>query len=412
MTTRHVEIAKSIVKYARGLLRRPRAFFTKAFFRATPKRLHFLLFKIPWRICSASGFVCVSLGEAGTTFASAPRIVGRSRGAEESPVIRSKFTASKRTAEMFVVSVEAGYSTYRGMNLSSDGRLISAVSYESTLPINNRSSEELSPLWDPVRFPAWTRHAKSNVITLTSHHQSNYFHWLFDVLPRVHLANIADVGAARYYVEYAHDFQKESLELVGIHADAVIEARHNPIIQANTLFIPSYPEAFTGIPPWSCGFLRSSLLVECRRRASYLAHSQAKKIYLSRRDAKTRRLTNESDLIDLLVHYGFTVLEPGHMSIARQVLAFGEADVVIGTHGSGLANIVFCQKGTTVIEISPPKYIFGVYHDLAARCDLEHYLIFGEDADLSRDYGWTHQPDDFLVDLALVQRAVEKYGRG
>ena len=310
---------------------------------------------------------------------------------------------------MFVVSIEAGHSTHLGMNLSADGRLISDVSYETALPVNNRSSKGISP-WpalDSVRFPARTHHAKSTVITLTSRYQWNYFHWLFDVLPRVNLAKMAGVGAAMYYVEYSHSFQKESLDLLGIRADAVIEAGQNPTIQASTLFIPSYPEATTGIPPWSCRFLRSSLLVECQRRNPRLARSQGRRIYISRRDAKMRRLTNERDLIDLLAHYGFAVLESRGMSMAEQIQAFAEANVIIGPHGAGFANIVFCQKGTTVIEISPPKYIFGIYHDLATRCDLEHYLIFGEDADLSHDYGWTHQSDDYSVDLALVQRAVE-----
>ena len=75
--------AKSILRFARRLVRRPRAFLIRALFRATPKRLHFLLFKVPWGICSAGGFVRVSLGEAGMTFTATPKIVGRLHGAEE-----------------------------------------------------------------------------------------------------------------------------------------------------------------------------------------------------------------------------------------------------------------------------------------------------------------------------------------
>ena len=309
------------------------------------------------------------------------------------------------------------------MNFSSDGRLISDVSYEGTLPVNNRSSGGNAALergfdydqWmienyieAPLRFPVPVYHTKSNVISLTSRLQWTYFHWLFDVLPRVHLAKMAGIATGRYYAECAHSFQKESLHLLGIRGNAIIEADRNPVIQASALFIPSYPEAFTGIPTWSCNFLRSSLLVESQKERSLPPRAEGKKIYISRRDANSRRLTNESELIDLLVRNGFVVLELDRMSVAQQVLAFAEADVIIGPHGAGLANIVFCQKGTTVIEISHPKYIFGVYHDLATRCDLDHYLVFGEGADLSRDYGWAHRWDDFSVDIALVQRALEK----
>src|SRR5262249_50061838 len=95
------------------------------------------------------------------------------------------------------------------------------------------------------------------------------------------------------------------------------------------------------------------------------------------------------------------------LSMAEQIRAFAEAEVIIGPHGSGLANIVFCQKGKVVIEISPPKYVMGIFHDLATRCNLKYYLVFGEDADLSLDYGWAHQSDDYSVNLELIRRVVK-----
>jgi hypothetical protein len=394
-------IAISILKFIWRLLRPARAFVARMLIRATPMLM-------PRGICCATDFIHIPLREAGTTFFSTPRIVGGPPMPEESVVIRSKFAAPKRTAEMFVLCVEGGHSTRHGMNLSADRRLISDVSYENSWPVNNRSSKGISrwPSFSSFQFPARTRHIKSTVVTVTSVFQWNYFHWLFDVLPRVHVAKMAGVGTAKYYVECNHKFQKESLDLLGIHPEAVIDAIQNPIIQAATLFIPSYPEATTGIPPWACEFLKSTLLVESQKRASRVDRPKGRKIYISRLDSKRgRRLTNEKELIDLLE--GFEVLELGSMSMAEQIRTFANADVIIAPHGAGLANIVFCQKGTTVIEISAPKYIIGMFHDLAANCGLEYYLVFGRGVDLSYDPGWTHQDDDYSVDLALVQRAVE-----
>ena len=77
MTARPVAIAKSILKYARSLLRRPRAFFTKALFRATPKRLHFLLFRFRGGFVVPADLSAFRWGKLGLlSFASAPRIVG------------------------------------------------------------------------------------------------------------------------------------------------------------------------------------------------------------------------------------------------------------------------------------------------------------------------------------------------
>jgi len=41
----------------------------------------------------------------------------------------------------------------------------------------------------------------------------------------------------------------------------------------------------------------------------------------------------------------------GTMSVLEQIELFSNADVVIGTHGAGLANILFCKPNTKVIEI-------------------------------------------------------------
>src|SRR5689334_17667190 len=123
--------AISMLKFIRRILRPARAFVTMILFRATPMRLHFLLFKMPRGICCASDFTRISLGEVGKTSASTPRIVGGPRAAEKSPVIRLKFITPKSTAQTFVLCIEGGHSTRLGMNLSADGRLISDASYET-----------------------------------------------------------------------------------------------------------------------------------------------------------------------------------------------------------------------------------------------------------------------------------------
>jgi capsular polysaccharide biosynthesis protein len=83
----------------------------------------------------------------------------------------------------------------------------------------------------------------------------------------------------------------------------------------------------------------------------------------------------------MLDEFGFKTIELGSLSFAEQVSLFASAKVIIGPHGAGLANLVFCRKGTTVIELFADDYVFPLYYDLANKVELKYdYLICSSDA--------------------------------
>ncbi|MDC0435342.1 glycosyltransferase family 61 protein, partial [bacterium] len=58
--------------------------------------------------------------------------------------------------------------------------------------------------------------------------------------------------------------------------------------------------------------------------------------------------------LDIIEHYlmsqGFEIYYPERHSISEQADAFSAASVVVGIHGAGMTNIVFCQKNAVVVE--------------------------------------------------------------
>jgi capsular polysaccharide biosynthesis protein len=59
---------------------------------------------------------------------------------------------------------------------------------------------------------------------------------------------------------------------------------------------------------------------------------------------------NESEVTDLLGERGFETVVCSRLGLADQLRAFAEAEVVLGPHGAGLANL--CASTTaTVIEL-------------------------------------------------------------
>ena len=77
------------------------------------------------------------------------------------------------------------------------------------------------------------------------------------------------------------------------------------------------------------------------------------KIYIRRENSHYRMILNEADLIDKLRKNDFEIINLQHFEILDQMKIFSNAEVIISPHGSNLSNIIFCNKGTKVIEISP-----------------------------------------------------------
>ncbi|CAJ1436194.1 unnamed protein product [Effrenium voratum] len=85
-------------------------------------------------------------------------------------------------------------------------------------------------------------------------------------------------------------------------------------------------------------------------------------LWIQRKTATTRRVTNEEALLGALVSYlgpgwqleTFSDVPPAP-SAHEAVRLFRSADVVVGLHGSGQANIVFCRPGTGIVDINLPE---------------------------------------------------------
>ena len=85
--------------------------------------------------------------------------------------------------------------------------------------------------------------------------------------------------------------------------------------------------------------------------------SKKDKIYISRQNCSYRNLINEGDVIDKLKKLNFKIVDLNNLEIFQQIKIFSNAKVIISPSGSGLTNILFCNQGTKVFEISP-KYNF------------------------------------------------------
>ncbi|MGB3514239.1 MAG: glycosyltransferase 61 family protein [Microcoleaceae cyanobacterium] len=216
---------------------------------------------------------------------------------------------------------------------------------------------------------------QGTVAVLSGIFNNNYFHWMFDILPRIELLRQSGINFKnidKFLINHQLPFQKETLKILDIPEAKIIDTEKHQHIQATKLIVPSFPGCVAWMPKWACDFLRTEFL--------NLAETSDKidRIYISRKQANNRRIINEDEIINLLTKFGFKSVTLESMSVKKQASLLANAKVVISAHGGGLTNLVFCHPGTKVIEIFSPNYIYSCYWLISNLVGLEYYYLLGE----------------------------------
>jgi len=79
------------------------------------------------------------------------------------------------------------------------------------------------------------------------------------------------------------------------------------------------------------------------------------KLYVSRKLAPRRQIVNEDKILQLLPKYGFEIFYPEQHSFLEQVAIFSQVKYLVGTHGSGLTNLLFMPNGASILELHKDK---------------------------------------------------------
>lgn len=205
-----------------------------------------------------------------------------------------------------------------------------------------------------------------------------YYHWVFETIPKLHiLKESGQLDKVDYFLVpgFAFRYQREYLDHFGITPDRIINEEEVHHIQADELMITSHVKLYDHHPKWICDFLYNAFTRNLR------TSGPQKLVYVARGDAaRSRRVANEPELIEMLKEYGFEAYYLSKLTVHEQVELFNSAGIIIGAHGGGLSNYVFCKPGTKVLEFYPDQYIRPIFLDVAQKRGLEyHYLVFPAD---------------------------------
>ena len=114
-------------------------------------------------------------------------------------------------------------------------------------------------------------------------------------------------------------------------------------------------------------------------------------LFVSQSAAKQRRLLNQAELEEIAAARGFQSFEAHADNHEEQVRRFGEAEIIVATHGAGLTNLLFARPGATVLELFPENCVKSGYLWLATRMGLNYRGLLGEPGQSKHAYSITPQ---------------------
>ena len=203
---------------------------------------------------------------------------------------------------------------------------------------------------------------------------NSYFHWLTEILPRI--AMMQECGMKGFDVIAGGTmtrWQIESLRMLGIDTDRQVRVPKD--VRVKRLLVPGFPrcviegQGFSVPSPKRLQSLREQLGIRAQGDTTG-------RIFISRRKAAGRHLVNEAEVLGALEALGFKAVVLEELSFPEQAELFRNASIVVGPHGAGLANIVFCRVGTVVVEIVG-KFVNASFFTLAASLGLKYGLFQG-----------------------------------
>jgi hypothetical protein len=202
-------------------------------------------------------------------------------------------------------------------------------------------------------------------IVLNSRWDSSYYHFLFDVVPKLEIIDRAGIAANVPVIvreELAgKTFFAEAIGLGLFGARPVIIQGKKEVIAARELYVVR-PDAYT----------ERQLSFPAKRLGSIVDSRARDRLYISRSGTPgtSRQIINEEDLVARLRELGFSVIDPGRMPLADQIAHFARSSIIVGPHGAGLANILFRYGAPMALVemINPTKKYHHHFFQISTHC--------------------------------------------
>jgi capsular polysaccharide biosynthesis protein len=285
--------------------------------------------------------------------------------------------------------------------LTNSGELVwDAVERHSRL--ERRARDE----YPEICWMAETAERNSEHIALIgSQRARGYWHWWVDVVPRIWLLDRVNPGLPLAFGPLIHSFQNQTLDLLGVKDRVRIlePGAHRHAKVSFTAGLTGFQSRFPS--PLLAEFsdwVRAGLGVAHR-------HADGRRLYVRRPPGTSRGVENETEVLHYLDTLGFVPVG-GNEPLREQAELFSAAELVVGPHGGGLANLVFSRRGTKVVEIFSAEAAqdCSCFRTLTSHLGQPYARLAVQGG--ARSKGRSPHDDEMIIDLNRLEQALDRSG--
>jgi len=219
------------------------------------------------------------------------------------------------------------------------------------------------PLLAAPRFPAACP-LPGVTLSLASLGAEGFYHFLIESLPRLALARPwLDCVDHVLAPGQAGRFQENWLSLAGVPREKIIWLEGHSHFRCEQLLFTGPLSEDSQPTPWLVSSVRDTVSAAPPERGT-------RKLWISRNDAGVRHIAWERELIARMPE--FERVELASRPPAEQIALLGSAAVVVGPHGAGLANLIFCPTGASIVELQPAHCNRPLFGRLASAAGCRH----------------------------------------
>lgn len=195
-------------------------------------------------------------------------------------------------------------------------------------------------------------------------HYDNYFHAIGQNLIRLPLI-LQRPEFSRLPVavsERIRPWALQFLEAIGVSEERIVYVKQDRSTTIEQAILPSPPTRL-GLPSTAeARSLRETLF------PSGAPAAPKDRLFITRESLPKlgRLLVNEKAIQGIAADHGFRIIDPGAMSFREQLKTFSHAEVICGSTGAGLTNILYAPEAGRALCFTPREVCFPHYLHLAA----------------------------------------------
>jgi len=257
--------------------------------------------------------------------------------------------------------------------------------FRYSYPLVEDPWDAIKPRPSLMRFRSKRNIKKIEKGILVKYLWTNYYHFFVDTLAQLRLAD--EVGIPKDVpILVPHNFDKfsfvrEFMQYLPLGREIIVQPK-GVYFQVGELYVAKDIAV-------NDNYCKVRQEVIDKRIAGLAPEIESpENIFITRKKGIRRNIINSEEIEQVAAQKGFTVVEPGNYTWVQQVKLFSNAKNVIGAHGAGLTNIMFCaQPHVKFLELFPGNGVAPEhYRNMAMKLGIEYHSIKGEGMNEYRSY--------------------------